>query len=121
MGFQSLSFLLFLTVTVCACLLAGRRSSRPARAVLCAASLVFYLSGTQPTGYCNMHRAVTVCAYSHQVASGGCHNTRVFGMIFIPEGHPLRNATSLTDVTNYFTGASTNESSTSLGRCTLGR
>lgn len=80
----------------------------------------YYLSGTEPTAYCNMHRAVTICGYSHLVASSSCHNTRVFGMIFIPQGHPLRYAKSLDDVTNYFTGASTNESSTSLSRCTLG-
>jgi len=42
-------------------------------------------------------------------------------MIFIPAGHPLRYATDLSDVTAWFTGASTNESSTSLGVCTLGR
>ena len=81
----------------------------------------YYLNGTQPTAYCNMHRAVTVCNYSHQAASEGCHNTRVVGMIYIPEGHPLRNAKALEDVTEYFIGASTNESSTTLGRCTLGR
>ncbi len=81
----------------------------------------YYLSGTEPTAYCNMHRAVTVCAYSHQVASDSCHNTRVFGIIYIPEGHPLRYSKSLDDVTKYFLGASTNESSTTLGRCTLGR
>lgn len=81
----------------------------------------YYLTGTQPTAYCNMHRAVTVCLNSHQVAAPGCFNTRVYGMIYIPEGHPLRIAKSLDDVTPYFTGASTNENSTSLGRCTLGR
>lgn len=81
----------------------------------------YYLAGTEPTAYCNMHRAVTICAYSHQVAAASCHNTRVYGMIFIPEGHPLRYAKALDDVTRYFTGASTNETSTSLGRCTLGR
>ena len=80
----------------------------------------YFLAGTEPTAYCNMHRAVTICAYSHLVASDACHNTRVFGMIFIPKGHPLRYAKSLDDVTKYFTGASTNESSTSLSRCTLG-
>ena len=68
-----------------------------------------------------MHRAVTVCNYSHQVAAPGCHNTRVYGMIYIPEGHPLRNAESLDDVTPYFIGASTNENTASLGRCSLGR
>ena len=81
----------------------------------------YYLSGTQPTAHCNMHRAVTVCNYSHQVAAPGCHNTDVYGMIYIPEGHPLRYAHDLSDVTPYFIGASTNENSTSLGRCTLGR
>ncbi|MBR6219481.1 MAG: transglycosylase domain-containing protein [Clostridia bacterium] len=81
----------------------------------------YYLSGTEPTASCNMHRAVRICAYSHLVASPSCHNTRVFGMIFIPKGHPLRYAKSLDDVTKYFEGASTNESSTSLAKCTLGR
>jgi len=48
MAFQSLSFLLFLAVTVSACLLTGRRSIRTAQTVLLAASLVFYLSGAHP-------------------------------------------------------------------------
>ena len=78
----------------------------------------YYLEGTQPTARCNMHRAVTVCARSKKVASSRCSNTRVFGMIYIPEGHPLRNAKELSDVTEYFIGASTDENSTSLGRCT---
>lgn len=81
----------------------------------------YFLQGTEPTATCNMHRAVTICGYSRQVATSDCHNTRVFGIIYIPEGHPLRQAESLDDVTKYFIGASTNESSTSLGRCTLGR
>ena len=81
----------------------------------------YYLDGTQPTATCNMHRAVTVCGRSRQVASSNCSNTRVFGMIYIPEGHPLRYAEDLSDVTEYFIGASTNEESTSLGRCTICR
>ncbi len=81
----------------------------------------YYLHGTEPTLSCNMHRAVSICAYSRQVANKGCKHTKVFGVIFIPQGHPLRNAQSLDDVTKYFIGASSNESSTSLGRCTLGR
>ena len=81
----------------------------------------YYLSGTQPTAKCNMHRAVTICTASHMVATSSCRSTRVFGMIYIPEGHPLRNAKELEDVTKYFVGASTNENTTSLGRCTLGR
>lgn len=81
----------------------------------------YYLNGTQPTAHCNMHRAVTVCNRSHQVAAPGCHDTDVYGMIYIPEGHPLRMAHDLSDITSYFIGASTNENSTSLGKCTLGR
>ena len=81
----------------------------------------YYLAGTEPTAYCNMHRAVKICGYSHLVAADTCENYKVFGMIFIPKGHPLRYAQNLDDVTRYFTGASTNESSTSLGVCTLGR
>ena len=81
----------------------------------------YYLQGTQPTAKCNMHRAVTICTASHMVATSSCRSTRVYGMIYIPEGHPLRNANALEDVTKYFAGASTNENTTSLGRCTLGR
>lgn len=81
----------------------------------------YYLSGTEPTAKCNMHRAVTICTASRMVATSSCRSTRVFGMIYIPEGHPLRNAKELDDVTRYFAGASTNENTTSLGRCTLGR
>ena len=77
------------------------------------------LNGTQPTAYCNMHRAVTICERSHKVANGSCRDTFVAGLIYIPEGHPLRFAEDLDDVTDYFTGASINESSTSLGYCTV--
>ncbi|MBE5773991.1 MAG: hypothetical protein E7337_08665 [Clostridiales bacterium] len=78
----------------------------------------YFLDGTQPTEYCNMHRAVTVCKDSKKVATKNCTDTKVFGMIYIPEGHPLRMANDLDEVTEYFTGASTNEVSTSLARCT---
>lgn len=78
----------------------------------------YYLEGTQPTEKCNMHRAVTVCRKSKKVATKNCSDTKVFGMIYIPEGHPLRMAEDLDDVTQYFIGASTNEASTSLSRCT---
>ena len=42
----------------------------------------------------------------------------VVGMIYIPEGHPLRYAEDLSDVTKYFIGASIDEESASLGYCT---
>ena len=75
------------------------------------------LDGTQPTAYCNMHRAVTICNKSKRVATSHCRDTFVAGLIYIPEGHPLRYAEELEDVTEYFIGASTDESSTSLGYC----
>ena len=78
----------------------------------------YWLDGTQPTEYCNMHRAVTVCTRSKKVATDDCRSTRVVGMIYIPEGHPLRYAEDLDDVTQYFIGASIDENSTSLGYCT---
>jgi hypothetical protein len=40
-------------------------------------------------------------------------------MIYIPEGHPLRYAKELEQVTDYFIGASTTEDGSSLGRCTI--
>lgn len=78
----------------------------------------YFLNGTQPTEPCNMHRAVTVCLRSKKVATSACKSTSVFGMIYIPEGHPLRYAEDLSDVTQYFVGASINENSTSLEYCT---
>ena len=79
----------------------------------------YYLEGTQPTQTCNMHRSVRVCMASRQVANSRCPNTRTVGMIYIPEGHPLRYAKELEDVTDYFIGAATDESVSSLGRCTI--
>lgn len=79
----------------------------------------WFLDGTQPTAYCNMHRAVTICSRSHKVATSACSSTFVAGLIYIPEGHPLRYAENLSDVTKYFIGASTDEGSTSLGYCNV--
>ena len=81
----------------------------------------WYLDGTQPTAKCNMHRAVTICSRSHKVATSNCSSTFVAGLIYIPEGHPLRYAQNLEDVTEYFIGASIDENSTSLGYCTTCR
>ncbi len=81
----------------------------------------YFLQGTVPTTPCNMHRTVTICTYSHKIASARCKSTRKFGMIYIPEGHPLRNARKLSDVTKYFVGASTNDTTASIGVCTLGK
>ncbi|MEE1200436.1 MAG: transglycosylase domain-containing protein [Christensenellales bacterium] len=76
-----------------------------------------YLSGTQPTEYCNMHRAVTLCSRSNRVATSNCRSTYVAGLIYIPEGHPLRYAKNIEDVTAYFPGASIDENSTTLPYC----
>lgn len=78
----------------------------------------YWLNGTQPKEYCNMHRAVQICWKSKKVASDRCKSTGVVGMIYIPEGHPLRYAEELKDVTKYFIGASIDEASSSLGYCT---
>ncbi|MBQ6594752.1 MAG: transglycosylase domain-containing protein [Clostridia bacterium] len=78
----------------------------------------YFTAGTQPTEYCNMHRAVTVCTRSRKAATQYCRSTAVVGIIYIPEGHPLRYAEKLEDVTRYFIGASIDENTTSLGYCT---
>ncbi|MBQ6375002.1 MAG: transglycosylase domain-containing protein [Clostridia bacterium] len=79
----------------------------------------YFATGTVPTKKCNMHRSVKVCLDSRRVATSHCHNTRTVGIIYIPDGHPLRYAENLEDVTSYFIGAATNESLTSLGRCNI--
>ena len=79
----------------------------------------YFLEGTQPTQTCNMHRSVKVCMDSRRVANARCRNVRTVGIIYIPEGHPLRYAKDLSDVTEYFIGAATNETLTSLGRCDI--
>ena len=77
-----------------------------------------YTADSRPTAYCNMHRAVTVCRKSGMVASDDCRSTMVVGIIYIPEGHPLRNASDMDTVQGYFYGASTNEYSAGIGVCT---
>ena len=78
----------------------------------------YYTAESRPTAYCNMHRAVTVCRKSGLVASNDCRNTMVVGIIYIPEGHPLRNASDMDTVQGYFYGASTSEYSAGIGVCT---
>ena len=79
----------------------------------------WYVDGTQPTEYCNMHRAVTLCRDSGRIANNRCTNTATYGVIYIPEGHPLRAAENIEDVTAYFTGASTIEDTASLPYCNI--
>ena len=70
-----------------------------------------------------MHRAVThLHAAPTSVATSNCSlHLRAPDVIYIPEGHPLRYAQNLEDVTEYFIGASIDENSTSLGYCTTCR
>ena len=78
----------------------------------------YYTADSLPTAYCNMHRAVTLCRNSGMVASDYCRSTVVVGIIYIPEGHPLRYASDMDVVQSYFHGASTSEYSVGLGVCT---
>lgn len=81
----------------------------------------YYSAESRPTSYCNMHRAVTLCRRSGMIASPYCPNTVPGGIIYIPEGHPLRSASDMNVVQNYFFGATTSESAAGVGVCTLCR
>ena len=78
----------------------------------------YYLNGTQPTVNCNMHRTVTLCTRSKRRPNGNCSNVKSYGVIYIPQGHPLRQATSLAEVQHYFAGASVDQGTSSYGNCT---
>ena len=49
----------------------------------------YWASGTQPTVYCQMHTAQSVCADSGMLASPYCPNVVTKGTVTIPYGHPL--------------------------------
>lgn len=78
----------------------------------------YYTADHLPTTYCNMHRQVNICRRSGLVASENCDSVVTGGIIYIPEGHPLRNASDMNVVQNYFYGASTSEYSAGIGVCT---
>lgn len=78
----------------------------------------YYLSGTEPTKSCNMHRTVKLCTVSKKAPNSYCPSVRTYGAIYIPEGHPLRND-DISTVRKYFKGASTNKNSASVGKCTV--
>ena len=77
----------------------------------------YFTAEHMPSATCKMHRAVTLCRESKLVASEYCQSTAVVGIIYIPEGHPLRNASDMDVVQSYFYGASTNEYSAGIGKC----
>ncbi len=76
----------------------------------------YYAQGTQPSASCNMHRFVTLCTETHLLAGEHC-NSDVYGCIYIPDGHPLRNGTEK-NVRKYFWGASTRRDSSTIRQCT---
>lgn len=78
----------------------------------------YYLNGTQPTVSCNMHRTVTLCTRSYKRPNGNCSSVRSYGVIYIPQGHPLRQAETIADVQHYFKGASVSRELSSFGTCT---
>jgi len=81
----------------------------------------YYLNGTQPTVNCNMHRSVNLCTRSYKRASGNCNSVQSYGVIYIPQGHPLRQAESLSVVQEYFKGASVSRDFDSFGYCNVCR
>ena len=78
----------------------------------------YYLFGTEPILTCNMHRTVKMCTITMRPASRSCTSTKTYGVIYMPEGHPLRNGVSIV-VQEYFTGASTDKDVTSMEKCTI--
>ena len=77
----------------------------------------YYLAGTEPSVDCNMHRAVRICRKSRKVATSRCESTSVYGVIYIPAGHPLRQADDMKVVREYFAGASVDEETPGISRC----
>ena len=78
----------------------------------------YYLFGTEPVKTCNMHRTVKLCTVTMKPASSSCSSRKTYGVIYLPEGHPLRNGVS-TVVQEYFSGASTDPDATSMDKCTV--
>lgn len=50
----------------------------------------YWLNGTQPTTYCQLHKSVTVCSDSGKAATPYCPVTSEKGVIILPVGHPLQ-------------------------------
>lgn len=78
----------------------------------------YFLSGTEPQLSCNMHRMVKLCTASKRIPTSDCEDTAYYGVIYLPEGHPLRTGVS-TVVQEYFPGASTEKDSAAIGKCTV--
>ena len=78
----------------------------------------YFLSGTEPQLECNMHRMVRLCTLTHHLPTDSCYDTEYVGVVYLPEGHPLRTGVS-TVVQEYFTGSSTERDTASIGYCAV--
>ena len=78
----------------------------------------YFASGTEPVMACNMHRMVRLCTISKRIPTSSCRSTAYYGVIYLPEGHPLRSGVS-TVVQEYFPGASTAKDAAAMGTCTI--
>ena len=78
----------------------------------------YFASGTEPMMACNMHRLVRLCTISKRIPTSSCRSTAYYGVIYLPEGHPLRSGVS-TVVQEYFPGASTAKDAAAMGTCTI--
>ena len=78
----------------------------------------YFASGTEPVLPCNMHRMVRLCTISKRIPTASCTSTQYYGVIYLPEGHPLRSGVS-TVVQEYFPGASTAKDAAAMGTCTI--
>ena len=77
----------------------------------------YFLSGTEPVLKCNMHRSVRLCTRTYKAPTEDCE-TEKFGVIYMPEGHPLRTGVS-TVIQKYFSGASTSRDTAEISKCTI--
>ena len=78
----------------------------------------YWLDGTQPTQQCNMHQSITLCTESKRRPTEYCPNVATYSRVYIPEGHPLRQADKDV-VSEYLTGVTADPDASSIGRCRI--
>lgn len=78
----------------------------------------YWLDGTQPTQQCNMHQSITLCTESKRRPTEYCPNVATYSRVYIPEGHPLRQADKDV-VSEYLTGVTADADESSIGRCRI--
>ena len=76
----------------------------------------YWLEGTQPTQSCNMHQSVTLCSETLRRPTEYCPSVATYSRVYIPEGHPLRQADKDV-VSEYLTGVTADADVSSIGRC----